>query len=503
MNYDCFHIDVTKNNTVLGLYTINNNTNNDTCAICLYDEHDEIDDEMEEYLNASTYEPIRKYAKLCFWKNNNFGYICKHIAHTHCLYDWIKTSNKFLCPTCKQGFDEKLDNIEVLYESTAEHIIKQWSNGNIHQDYWLYNENYHGNYIEYTIDNKKTKDINYNYGTLHGDYKIWFDDGKLKESANYNNGLKIGQYLLYDKEGKIIIKSDYDTNGNLHGKHYEFIPYVVNFDKSITAAYKIYTHYNNGLYDGIYKEVYYHSEKYKKRVCYKNGMKNGYMMEWDDNGQLIMKCFYINNKLNGIMQKWDDRGNLILRCYFVNDKYDCEFMEYRRGILIKSVNYKNCMINGDFYEMQGEGFNEKNIYCHYVNGILQDKYIEKDMDGRTLLKCNYKNGKLDGIYNIYNKGSLYISKNYENGMLHGNVCTYDYKRMVKCEVYKYNKLIRIYDYNDLVIVDYKDGKPHGLYEKRYKSGNIMMKCNYMNGKLCGKYEEYYENGKIKYKKPID
>ena len=112
-----------------------------------------------------------------------------------------------------------------------------------------------------------------------------------------------------------------------------------------------------------------------------------------------------------------------------------------------------------------------------IDGNLESNYIErrqnityykgepyngemffKNENGQLEAKGNFKDGKRDGLYELY----------FENGQLErkGN---------------------------------FKDGKEDGLGELYYENGQLQERRNYKEGKPDGLSEEYYVNGQLKRK----
>ena len=114
------------------------------------------------------------------------------------------------------------------------------------------------------------------------------------------------------------------------------------------------------------------------------------------------------------------------------------------------------------------------------------KYVD---DEKTQLewKKNYKEGKLDGLSEEYNK----------NGQLEESVT---YKEGEEEEEVKY-----IYYENGQLVTKgtYKDGKEDGPYESYYKNGQLNYKTTYQDGVIeDGLFEGYHENGQLRWKGTI-
>ena len=143
------------------------------------------------------------------------------------------------------------------------------------------------------------------------------------------------------------------------------------------------------------------------------------------------------------------------------------------------------------------------------------KYVD---DEKTQLewKKNYKEGKLDGLSEEYNKnGQLEESVTYKEGEEEEEVkyTYYENGQLKKKETYKDGKKDGQWEeYGDNGQLwskeTYKDGKEDGqweIYIVRYNDddtlqrGSLFYKGTYMDGKKDGQWEEYHDNGKLFYK----
>ena len=143
------------------------------------------------------------------------------------------------------------------------------------------------------------------------------------------------------------------------------------------------------------------------------------------------------------------------------------------------------------------------------------KYVD---DEKTQLewKKNYKEGKLDGLSEEYNKnGQLEESVTYKEGEEEEEVkyTYYENGQLKKKETYKDGKKDGQWEeYGDNGQLwskeTYKDGKEDGQWEiynvgynddDTLQRGSLFYKGTYMDGKQDGQWEEYHDNGKLFYK----
>lgn len=86
--------------------------------------------------------------------------------------------------------------------------------------------------------------------------------------------------------------------------------------------------------------------------------------------------------------------------------------------------YKDGKLNGVYMQMNQNGQTE--LVAHYQNNNLHGPW-GKYRFARLLEKANYVNGKLDGVFEVYNlqDGKLHTTSEYKNGLQDGYFRTYD------------------------------------------------------------------------------
>jgi antitoxin component YwqK of YwqJK toxin-antitoxin module len=130
-------------------------------------------------------------------------------------------------------------------------------------------------------------------------------------------------------------------------------------------------------------------------------------------------------------------------------------------------------INKKFYKLNYEKY-----LTHLQPHGLTEFYLDKF---RFYVRKNYKNGKLDGLQELYQNGKIYEREFYKYGKLNG----------LSEKWYK--------DGNLHSISNYKNGKKDGLYEQWWENDMLSTRCNYKNDKLNGLYEEWHKCGVLSMK----
>ena len=100
-------------------------------------------------------------------------------------------------------------------------------------------------------------------------------------------------------------------------------------------------------------------------------------------------------------------------------------------------------------------------------------------NGQLGVRCNLKEGKLDGIYEgWHNNGQLSFRCNYENGKKDGlKECWYDNGQLEeRC--------------------NFKEGDEEGLWECWHENGQLKFRCDCKDGRLNGLWEKWNANGQL-------
>ncbi|MBS5037088.1 MAG: hypothetical protein KHZ27_01515 [Fusobacterium sp.] len=167
--------------------------------------------------------------------------------------------------------------------------------------------------------------------------------------------------------------------------------------------------------------------------------------------------------------------------------------------------YKDGELNGIYELYHG---NKKLIVCHYQNGKLNGMY-EEYYEGKVLERCFYKDDILDGSYEIYDMyGNTKIRFNYVNGFSDGLYKIYnEYGEMLSEGLFSEIENINIVKefYLNGYLKEVKIKNSGGPYQSYYPSGKLKIRgtlysrrnINFERFKNC--YEEYYETGNIKIK----
>jgi antitoxin component YwqK of YwqJK toxin-antitoxin module len=381
--------------------------------------------------------------------------------------------------------------------------------GNVWQEYTIWNGKPHGKWTRYHLDGKVSIDEEYSNGIKVGHWTSWHDNGTQWKEENYKDGKKDGVFKSWRYDGTIDYEGQYEN------------------DREVG--------------DWIY---YYHNGKEKEKGFYRDGVRVGKWVNFyetrdrEDSFGQSGELHYTNGKLNGKYTEWNGSGRRIVNGQYKDGEmegtwtYWYEEVDKDSEVKCKLINYNKDKMHGVFKEWHSDGSLWKDF--KYRNGKLHGKYKKYRRDGSKYYVGQYKYGRriddwvyyyhndvkkreefynenehLDGVVITYHFADTEIKfkeKTYVDGELHGVSKKWKEDGSIEYEIYyKNDKRDGDWKYYHASpapfkrqpfrkIVTYKDDIPIGKSRKWYKNGKLMEEKNYKNGKLEGKYQEFFVNG---------
>jgi antitoxin component YwqK of YwqJK toxin-antitoxin module len=338
--------------------------------------------------------------------------------------------------------------------------------------------------------------------------KLNFSNNNLTRlKSNLTTSILIGIFLiinLHESFGQLQKIVEYQSDG-----------------KTIRSKYQIDTQNRK---QGICEE-YFANGILSTKGNFVNNKLDGLYEDYYPNGKLKIRCTAKSNHLQGSYgpyEEYYESGKLKIKRNYVNPRIyrqelDGETLEYyENGNLKTRKNYKIGLMIGEQEFRHEDGKLEKKYFIN-SNGI-HGPFISYFEDGQIEEKCEYINGKLSGLREVY-KSQLHGSSNYHiesreshlNGFRNGKSETFgddgklkesgNYLNDIKNGVWKY---FRRYDSRTGKDFDnylykqetYKIGRLNGEVMEYYPNGNITMKVNYVEGNKRGILEFYNENGTL-------
>ncbi|MCW3083187.1 MAG: hypothetical protein JWP12_553 [Bacteroidetes bacterium] len=389
-------------------------------------------------------------------------------------------------------------------------------------------------YYDYPAKTLK-EEANYEKGTPVGDYKEYYRNGKLSEVGVYSkSGEKDGTWKDYYEDGTLSSEETYnDGKRNESSKYYDKSGKLIEeyiYKNDILQEYKAYDLTGKIVYqnkkDGRnnYDATLYYSNANKKREGkvlggkltgqwkdydrdgfvtsvdnYTEGRRDGKSVTYYDNGQIKAETDYEAGETNGYYHKYYKNGKVETEGAYIKDKeIDVWNTNYLNGTL-QAINFYNdgnldgwqeyYAINGkiDYEEFIELGYVKKRVFYDTIGRVRQECVFNtgsgdletKYANGKTNMKCTYKNNLLEGAYaSFYPDGKPFNTKTFVGGEAEGEAKAY----------YPNGKLMLLYNF--------VDGDRHGKQTKYYEDGSVESELEYVYGQEEGKSTIYYPNKQI-------
>ena len=156
--------------------------------------------------------------------------------------------------------------------------------------------------------------------------------------------------------------------------------------------------------------------KTEETFLYKNGLKDGLYMLFNENGQLLVSENYKENLLNGLFDYFHENGQLHVKGIYKNGNPIDGQLEYffSNGSIKKRENYKDGKLNGPYESFYEDGTIE--IKVNYKDGKLNGLWEGFHENGTIADKVNIKDGIREGLQTSYHEnGSLASWEYLKNG----------------------------------------------------------------------------------------
>jgi len=172
-------------------------------------------------------------------------------------------------------------------------------------------------------------EANYKNDVLNGSQRIYATGGRLLSDANYKNGILEGTKKTYYENNNKIQEESFYLNGERDGvsKWYDT-------DGKLIAEYN----YKNGKFEGINK-TYYKSGNVQSEEIYVKNLRNGVYKEYFDT-TIVSKTTDLEIKTNKPVDPSEGTRILKLKGNYKNDMKDGKWIEYNEnGTVLKTTTY--------------------------------------------------------------------------------------------------------------------------------------------------------------------
>ncbi|MEP2240324.1 MAG: hypothetical protein ABJI22_18295, partial [Maribacter sp.] len=435
-------------------------------------------------------------------------------------------------------------------------------NGNLQmQGYWshLDKETLHGKVTWYFEDGTKSIESEYNNGVLEGANTIYKNGGQVSSKGVYKNnkpysgsfivyrlqqtykdGILNGEEISYADNGTIatkgINKNGKRFSGEFTNTQTEKTTYKNGRNDGYTTSYydlnfiqkKQFYAINDGTKEG--EEIsYYEDGKEKARginkanmpfngsfyneytrtiATYKNGVFNGPLTKFNEQGKIIAIHEYVNGKVSGKVISTGLFEKRICECEYKEQGpfkgEECkgyDVYEYVDGLLTKLTSY-NSDNQDKKIEIQFFQDKEKTKKTVHLNGKIYEllykngkAYSGQDYDRISGSLTTYKAEEKEGPFLVTKKYKGYsASGNYNQGVYDGKITFQNLQNKTStfC-TYKNGKPIDGTTIYKDTVISFKDGLKHGLETPvlaygSYNSPFDSISRNYKEGKLHGQIQ---------------
>jgi len=266
-------------------------------------------------------------------------------------------------------------------------VQKGWYSSGVKQEESNFKEGkLHGLKIGWHSNGNKAAEANFQHGKKHGLETEWFPSGVKKMEMNFIDGKRDGTWTLWNENGIKSAESTFDYGKQLSFKGWnkkgelELSKKETDYTPVGTANFAEIEKRKDGLaykrgdkspYSGKAYEASLFGNK-RKEGNFKNGLKDGLWIEWDESQRKISQIPYREGKLHGISVHWDPFNNHELYRYNYENGEEIELPEKTAGL----VNLSELTSGID-------GFSGEVFSLHHSNGekLQQGKLVEGKRDG--------------------------------------------------------------------------------------------------------------------------
>ncbi len=313
----------------------------------------------------------------------------------------------------------------------------------------------------------------------------------VHEKIQWQNGYRHGAYQEFN-EDKVLVSTDSWQNGKQHGRF--TYGYPNGRTKSMGSFYEGELH---GLVTG-----YFMNGNIKYEVYYTKGVRNGFSNTYFADGDIEQSAFFVNDKPHGTIYSYYPDSLIRSEVQYKNgiqDGYDYKY--HKTGCPGEESYFKNGVVDSVMRVYDDISCNLIEVKA-YKNGVLHGEQIRFDFVLDTLSFANYTNGKLDGLYKLWNLKSMH--------QMDGDIPkSWNIKELETIGMYDNGKEIGYWYYN----MSSSKGMRHGNYEDGvmvgkwyfYDIDGYLLFINTYNNEgevIAQKFYKQKAKNKFKYPSPL-
>ena len=378
----------------------------------------------------------------------------------------------------------------------------------------------------YTLEGTLKTAITYSNGKKNGTRKEFSTNGNLIAEEAFLDDQKNGLSRQYFLNGKTNIEVPF-LLGKEHGKAREYdslgmVITMLEYEKGVMVKRKPVNRYDKlNKRAGQWVELY-DDGSIKKEVYWQNGLKNGYLKEYDPKGNLTKLERYVDDVLQKekedqppppLKKRYHANGKVSTSGPFTSDgKKTGQHIEFDTLGIPKTTEFWQ---NGILLSkgMLDTAYRKQGVWEeYYPTGDIKSKgaYIDDLREGNwsyffpggaTEQTGAYKAGRPDGVWNwFYENGKLLRKESYKNGRESG----YSYEATENGDTLAYGEFVQgrregpwiFKQGNHRIVGGFTDDLMDGTWKHFFPDGKPSFEGSFSQGVPFGKHKAYRNDGAL-------
>ena len=337
-------------------------------------------------------------------------------------------------------------------------------------------------------------------GAAEGPWERFHPNGRLRERGAYRGGRKEGAWERFLEDGRLEGRAGY-RRGAAHGPWERFF-------RGIGAArfrgqYPDYA--ERGRYEDGHREGPWERSRrgLVERGSYRKGYKDGL---WEKTLVWDYKERYRNGRLHGPQERWDSppggASRLSRRTHYRDDLKDGPHMEFDDNGEVQVRGRHERGLKVGLWEEPDRGYGEMSR-GNYENGHRTGLWKSFHENGRLHDRGSYENGRRTGLWaSFHESGRLSARGSYENGRRTGLWASFHASgRLHDRGRYENGRRTGLWEHfhaNGRLWFreSYEDGRGQGLWEWFHANGRLMQRGAFEGGRRAGSWEGFGEDGQM-------
>lgn len=303
-----------------------------------------------------------------------------------------------------------------------------------------------------TNNPKGEKENSFDYKNKTGKFSLKYNNGTRVVTANLINGQLNGQLIEKDVLDNIATSEfingirwnsykDYSPLGTLYRESTYYNGSLNGIDKVYDMLGNLRYTTNNtfGVENGI-STRYYHNKSKMNEFQLSDGAIEGESTYYNLKGEAILKIGYLNNHINYYITKsktgdWSDK-------VAIQNETTNIVSSYPTGKIAIQINFVKGNLEGNLLVNNELGKPEYDV--NYINNNLNGNRTEYYANGNIYKKEKFINNDFDGLQEYFKEdGKPWLTAEYKNDELHGNVLIYTNGKVSITKKYDSNELVEI------------------------------------------------------------